>query len=105
MTNVYRARDGRVLQLPSPLFLVLCNRRLVPTVTGICRAENSQWIWLPAAKPLNISKEHGPHGLWRSPHKGFQAHAVSYFFGLDFFANAILAFQIHQDTVNDAWNA
>jgi hypothetical protein len=90
MTNVYRARDGRVLQLPSPLFLVLCNRRLVPTVTGICRAENSQWIWLLAAKPLNISKEHGPHELWRSPHKEFQAHVFSYFFRVGFLSECDL---------------
>ena len=93
MTNVYRDRHGRILQLPSPLFLVLCNRRLVTAVTGICRAEASQWTWLPAAKPRKYFKgtwATQPHGLLQSPHKE-SSPCIFRFFWLDFLVNATLA--------------
>lgn len=45
MTNVYRARDGRVLQLPSPLFLVLCNRMVTMIYSALLLWLRGQNLW------------------------------------------------------------
>eukprot|EP00435_Cladocopium_sp_Y103_P024405 s2282_g6.t1 len=45
MTNVYRARDGRVLRLPSPLFLVLCNRMVTMIYSALLLWLRGQNLW------------------------------------------------------------
>lgn len=45
MTNVYRDRHGRILQLPSPLFLVLCNRTVTMIYSAVLLRLRGQNLW------------------------------------------------------------